>query len=104
MVCVGLSEGDMKNFGGPLGGQAKFWGTVATPAPHPSSAPGDIPTPLHVLKMLRPETDVSPSPWPRHCLQDRIISLLQVMHTAKYTKVQPSYKNYHMTYTSKQKP
>jgi len=22
----------------------------------------------------------------RHCLQDRIISLLQVMHTAKYTK------------------
>jgi len=62
MVCVGLSEGDMKNFGGPLGGQAKFWGTVATPAPHPSSAPGDIPTPLHVLKMLRPETDVSPSP------------------------------------------
>jgi len=31
-----------------------------------------------------------------HCLQDRIISLLQVMHTAKYTKVEPSYKNCHI--------
>jgi len=31
MVCVGLSERDLKNFGGPLGGQAKFWGAVALP-------------------------------------------------------------------------
>jgi len=31
MVCVGLSEEDLKNFGGPLGGQAKFWGAVAPP-------------------------------------------------------------------------
>jgi len=44
--------------------------------------------------MLRPRTDVSPSPWLRHGLQDRIISLLQVMHTAKYTKFEPRYKNY----------
>ena len=28
MVCVGLSERDLKNFGEPLGGQAKFWGAV----------------------------------------------------------------------------
>jgi len=34
--------------------------------------------------------------WLRHSLQDRIISLLQVMHTVKYTKVEPSYKNYHI--------
>ena len=38
----------------------------------------------------------------RHC-QDRIISLLQVMHTAKYAKVKPSYKAIILTYTSKQK-
>jgi len=30
-----------------------------------------------------------PFPWLRHCLQDRIISLIQVMHAAKYTKVEP---------------
>jgi len=30
------------------------------------------------------------------CLQDRIISLFQAMHTAKYTQVEPSYKNYHI--------
>jgi len=34
-------------------------------------------------------------PWLRHCLQDRIISLLQVMHTAKYPEVDASYKNCH---------
>jgi len=55
-----------------------------------------IPTPIHALEMLRPGTDVSLSPWLRHNLQDRIVSLLQVMHTAKYTKVEPSYKNYHV--------
>jgi len=56
----------------------------------------DIPTSIYALKMLRPGTDVSPSPWLRHCVQDRIISLLQVMPTAKYTKVEPSYKNCHI--------
>jgi len=56
----------------------------------------DIPTPIYAIKMLRPETDVFPSPWLRHCLQDRIISLLQVMHTAKYTNVEPSCKNCHI--------
>jgi len=30
------------------------------------------------------------------CLHDRIISLCQVIHTAKYTKVEPSYKKYHI--------
>jgi len=39
MICVGLSERDLKNFGGPLGGQAKFGGAVAPWHP-PSSAPG----------------------------------------------------------------
>jgi len=56
----------------------------------------DIPTPIHALKMLRSGTDVSPSPWLRQCLQDRITSLLQVMHTDKYTKIEPSYKNYNI--------
>ena len=46
--------------------------------------------------MLRAGQMSSLPPWPRHCLQDRIISLLQVMHIAKYTKVEPSYKNYHI--------
>jgi len=55
-----------------------------------------IPTPIQALKMLRPGTDVSLSTWLRHCLQDRIISLLQVVHTAKYAKVEPSYKNHHI--------
>ena len=35
-------------------------------------------------------------PWLRHCLQDKIISLLQDMHTAKYIEVEPSYKNCHI--------
>jgi len=63
----------------------------------------DIATPIHALKMLHPGTDVSPSPWLRHCLQDRIISLLQLMHTAKYAKVEPSYKNYHIDIYFKRK-
>jgi len=54
-----------------------------------------IPTSIYALKKLRPGTDVSPSPWLRHCLQDRIISLLQVMHKAKYPEVEESYKNCH---------
>jgi len=33
MVCVGLSEKKLKNFVGPLGGQAKFGGEVAPLAP-----------------------------------------------------------------------
>jgi len=37
----------------------------------------------------------TPSNWRRQCLQDRIVSLLQVMHTAKTTKVEPSYKSCH---------
>jgi len=59
----------------------------------------DIPTPIHALKMLRPGTDVSLSPWLRRCLQDGIRSLVQVMHTAKYTEVEPSYKTIILTYT-----
>jgi len=61
----------------------------------------DIPTSIYALKMLRPGTDVSPSPWLRYCLQDRIISLLQAMHA----EVEASYKNCHtdIGYTSKQK-
>jgi len=31
MVCVGLSERDLKNFGGDWGGQAKFWGGSGPP-------------------------------------------------------------------------
>jgi len=53
----------------------------------------DIPASIYAFKMLCPGTDVSPSPWLRHCLQDRITSLLQVMHTAKHTKVELNYKN-----------
>ena len=45
--------------------------------------------------MLRPGTDVSSSPWLRHCLQDRITSLLHVMHAAKYREVEASCKNCH---------
>ena len=41
-------------------------------------------------------------PWLRHCLQDRIISLLHVMHTAKYLEVEASYKNCHTDICSKQ--
>jgi len=39
--------------------------------------------------------DLAFSPWLPHCRLDRIISLLQVMHTAKYLEVEPSYKNCH---------
>jgi len=56
----------------------------------------DITTSIYALKMLRTGTDVSPSLWLRHCLQDRIISLLQVMHIAKYPEVEASYKNCHI--------
>jgi len=56
----------------------------------------DIPTSIYAFKMLRPGTDVSLSPWLRHCLQDRTRSLLQVMHTAKCTKVELSYINCHI--------
>jgi len=31
MVCVGLSERDLKNFAGATGGQAKFWGGIGPP-------------------------------------------------------------------------
>ena len=34
-------------------------------------------------------------PWLRHCLQERIISFLQIMYTAKYSEVEASYKNCH---------
>jgi len=49
-----------------------------------------MPTSIYALKMLHQGTDVSPSPWLRHCLQHRIRSLLQVMHATKYIKVEPS--------------
>ena len=51
--------------------------------------------------MLRPGADVSLPPWLRYCLQDRITSLLQVMHTAKYIQVEPCYENCHIGITSK---
>jgi len=35
------------------------------------------------------------SPYLRHCLKDRIISLLEVVRTAKYSEVEPIYKNCH---------
>ena len=31
MVCVGLSERDLKNFGGPQGGTGKIWGGSGPP-------------------------------------------------------------------------
>jgi len=43
----------------------------------------DISTSIYALKMLRPGQMSPLPPWLRHCLQDRIISLLHVMHTAK---------------------
>jgi len=33
MVCIGLSEEDLKNFGGPLGGPGKIGGAVAPSGP-----------------------------------------------------------------------
>jgi len=39
MVCVGLSERDLENFGRPLGGPGKILGGSATPWHPPSSAP-----------------------------------------------------------------
>jgi len=39
---------------------------------------------------------MSPLPLGYATVLDRIISLLQVMHTAKYTKVDASYKNCHI--------
>ena len=54
----------------------------------------DISTSIYALKMLRPG-QISPlPPWLRHCLQDRIIILLQVI--AKDIEVEPSYKNCHI--------
>jgi len=35
MVCARLSERDLKNFGGALGGQAKFGGWVVAPLAPP---------------------------------------------------------------------
>jgi len=46
MVCVGLSERDLKNFGCPLGARQNFWGAV-TPWHPPSSAPGTWVQTLH---------------------------------------------------------
>jgi len=41
MVCVGLSERDLKNFGGPLGGPGKIFGGQWPPWHPPSSAPDE---------------------------------------------------------------
>ena len=38
MVCIGLSERDLKILGRPLGGQANFWGGSAPPW-HPLAPP-----------------------------------------------------------------
>ena len=54
--------------------------------------------------MLRPGQMPPLPPWLRHCLEVRFISLLRVMHAAKYTEVEPSYKNSHTDINSKQKP
>jgi len=53
--------------------------------------------------MLRLGTDVSLSPLATPLFQDRIISLLQVMHTAKYLEVEASYKNCHTDISFKTK-
>ena len=45
--------------------------------------------------MLRPGQMPPLPPWLRHCLQDRIVSLLQVMHAAKYPEFEASCKNCH---------
>jgi len=43
LVCVGLSERDLKNFGGATGGgQAKFLGGSSPPLAPPSSAPDQV--------------------------------------------------------------
>jgi len=55
----------------------------------------DIPISYYALKMLSVGVDIPLCPWLRHCLEDRIVSLLGVVHTAKYTEVEPSYKNCH---------
>jgi len=56
---------------------------------------GDIPTSIYALKMLRPG-QMSPLPLGYATVfKTRIISLLQVMHTAKYPEVGASYKNCH---------
>jgi len=65
--------------------------------------------PLTVLKSdifddAAPGADASPSPWLRHWLQGKIISLLQVMHAARYIEVEPSYKNCHINIYFKTKP
>jgi len=44
------------------------------------------------------------APWLRHCLKDRIISLLEVVHTANILKLNQATKTVMVTYTSKQKP
>jgi len=56
----------------------------------------DISTSVYALKMLRPWQMSPLRPWLRHCLEERIVSLLQVMHKAKYIEVEPSYKNCHI--------
>jgi len=40
MVCLGLSERDLKNFGGAIGGPGKIFGGSGPPWHPPSSVPG----------------------------------------------------------------
>jgi len=64
----------------------------------------DIPTSIYALKMLRPGQMSPLPPWLRHCLQDRIVSLLQVMHSQpNILKSKQATKTVMLTYTSKQK-
>jgi len=62
----------------------------------------DIPTPIH-LKMLRLGAEISFYPWQRYCLQERIISLVQVIHMLQpnILKSNQATKTVSLTYTSK---
>jgi len=55
----------------------------------------DIPTSIYALKLLRSGQMSALPPWLRHCSVFKTESyLLQVVHTAKYTEDEQSYKSY----------
>jgi len=61
----------------------------------------DIPTSIYALKMLRPGTDISPYPWLRHCLQDRIKVWFKLCMQPNILKSNQATKTVIWTYTSK---
>jgi len=66
---------------------SRTWGQTQFRRSHPASLW------QHTIKKRPGQMSPLP-PWLHHCLQDRIISLLQVMHAAKYIEVKPTYKSY----------